>query len=98
MNPVIPTAITDHRASGVLEITWSDGTLSHLAHGLLRESCRCATCEQQRRHGTGVAPSETTLRVVRIEPVGEQALNLSFSDGHDRGIYPFVYLRQLGAL
>ena len=97
MSPAIPTAITDHRVSGVLEIAWSDGTLSRLGHGLLRESCRCATCEQQRRHGAGVPPSDTTLRVVRIEPMGEQALTLAFSDGHDRGIYPFVYLRQLGA-
>jgi DUF971 family protein len=91
----IPTSITDHRASGVLEIAWSDGTLSRLAHGLLRERCRCAACEQNRRHGTGVPPPPAGLRVVHIEPVGEQALNLAFSDGHDRGIYPWAYLRQL---
>lgn len=93
----MPTAITDHQTSGVLEIRWSDGQTSQLAHGLLRERCRCAACEQQRRHGAGLAPAEQTLRIVRIAPVGEQALNLVFSDGHDRGIYPFAYLRQLGA-
>ncbi len=97
MTPVLPTAVTDHRASGVLAITWSDGTLSRLGHGLLRASCRCATCEQQRRHGTGIPTSDASVRIVGIEPVGEQALNLAFSDGHDRGIYPFAYLRQLGA-
>jgi DUF971 family protein len=45
-----------------------------------------------------VAAAPESLRLVRIEPVGEQALNLGFSDGHDRGIYPWAYLRQLGAL
>ena len=97
MEPLLPTAITDHQTSGVLEITWSDGQASRLAHGLLRERCRCAACELQRRRGAGVAPADSSLRIVRIAPVGEQALNLAFSDGHDRGIYPFAYLRQLGA-
>jgi DUF971 family protein len=95
-SPAVPTAITDHRASGVLEITWKDGRVSRLGHPLLRESCRCAACEQLRRRGRGVARADDALRLVHIEPVGEQGLNLGFSDGHDRGIYPWSYLRQLG--
>jgi DUF971 family protein len=93
-----PTAITNHERSGVLDISWSDGSISRLRHALLREHCRCAACEQLRRYGPGVAAAPESLRLVRIEPVGEQALNLGFSDGHDRGIYPWAYLRQLGAL
>ncbi|MFS2019777.1 gamma-butyrobetaine hydroxylase-like domain-containing protein [Massilia sp. CT11-108] len=30
--------------------------------------------------------------VAAIEPVGAYALNLTFSDGHRRGIYPFEML------
>jgi DUF971 family protein len=93
----VPTEVTDHRLSGVLEIAWSDGERSRLRHALLREQCRCAVCEQLRRHGAGVAPADAALRVDHIEPVGEQGLSLSFSDGHARGIYPWTYLRQLGA-
>ena len=93
-----PTDITDHRLAGVLEIAWSDGSTSRLRHATLRDHCRCANCEQRRRYGPGVAAAPDSLRLVRIEPVGEQALNLGFSDGHDRGIYPWAYLRQLGAL
>jgi DUF971 family protein len=93
-----PTEITDHASSGVLEIAWPDGERSRLRHALLREQCRCAACEQLRRHGPGLAQADTTLRVVRIELVGEQGLTLAFSDGHARGIYPWAYLRQLGAL
>jgi DUF971 family protein len=93
-----PTEITDHSLSGVLEIAWPDGQRSRLRHALLREQCRCAACEQQRRHGPGVPPADGALRLVRIELVGEQGLSLAFSDGHDRGIYPWAHLRQLGAL
>jgi DUF971 family protein len=97
VNPAVPIEVTDHRISGVLEIAWSGGERSHLQHALLRERCRCAACEQQRRHGSGIARANKALRVVRIEPVGEHGLNLAFSDGHDRGIYPWAYLRELGA-
>jgi DUF971 family protein len=98
MTDATPTAIIDHRRGGLLEIAWADGHTSHLRHALLREQCRCAGCEQQRRHGAGVAAADEALRLVRIEPVGDHGLNLGFSDGHARGIYPWSLLRQLGAL
>ena len=98
MGWLTPTTITDHRLGGVLEIAWADGHMSRLPYALLREQCRCAGCEQLRRRGPGTPAPDAALRLVRIEPVGEQGLNLGFSDGHDRGIYPWTFLRQLGAL
>jgi DUF971 family protein len=94
----VPEEITDHQLTGVLDISWSDGHVSRLRHVLLREHCRCAACEQQRRHGPGTSRVSEDLRLVHVEPVGEQGLNLQFSDGHNRGIYPWAYLRQLGDL
>lgn len=98
MNPDLPEAITDHRLGGVLEIRWADGQVSRLGHPLLREHCRCAGCEQQRRQGLGPAAADAQLRLVQIDTVGTMGLNLQFSDGHGRGIYPWAYLRQLGGL
>lgn len=86
-----PVQVTDHAASGVLEITWADGRTSRLPHAWLRSACRCADCEAQRRAGTEPAAAED-VRVTEIRPVGEQGLNLVFSDGHGRGIYPWNYL------
>ncbi|MEK8050984.1 DUF971 domain-containing protein [Ideonella sp. DXS22W] len=93
-----PQAIVDHRRGGVLEITWPDGRVQRLRHGLLRARCRCAACERQRRQGLGDAPADASVRLTHLAPVGAQGLNLQFSDGHDRGIYPWAYLRQLGGL
>jgi prepilin-type processing-associated H-X9-DG protein len=33
--------------------------------------------------------------VTQIDPLGGYAVNLGFSDGHARGIFPWVYLRDL---
>lgn len=52
----------------------------------------------------GHSPSERVtvggkrdVTITRIEPVGNYAVKLVFSDGHDTGIYSWSYLRKLGA-
>lgn len=95
MNHIYPSDITDHRRSGVLEIAWPDGSVGRLPHSWLRLQCRCGGCEQRRRNGTLPAQDDPALRLVAIEPVGDKGLNLVFSDGHDRGIYPWPYLHEL---
>ena len=92
-----PTAIVDHQASGVLELAWPDGSHSRLAHGLLRARCRCAACQQGFRERGGDPAVDHAMRLADIRPVADKGLNLCFSDGHGRGIYPWVYLRELGA-
>ncbi len=36
------------------------------------------------------------LRVTGMQPVGNYAYTIAFSDGHDTGIYDFTLLRELG--
>ena len=90
-----PLDIVDHRASGVLELTWQDHTTARLPHPLLRSRCRCGGCEQQLRRSGRYPEASPDVRIERIEPVGDKALNLVFTDGHGRGIYPWAYLRQI---
>ena len=92
----LPERIVNHQASGVLELRWPDGSQSRLPHGLLRARCRCAGCEQLRR-ARGAHPGiEPALRLEAINPVADKGLNLVFSDGHGRGIFPWAYLHELG--
>ncbi|HEX6706656.1 MAG TPA: DUF971 domain-containing protein [Albitalea sp.] len=88
-----PREIVDHRASGVLELVWQDHTSARLPHSLLRCRCRCAACEQQVRVTGRRAEVSPDIRLDDIRPVGDKGLNLVFSDGHGRGIYPWAYLR-----
>ena len=57
----------------------------------LRLACKCAHCTRARfddrfpAHFPGIA-------IVDLSDLG-YGLNISFSDGHDRGIYPKQYLQ-----
>jgi DUF971 family protein len=43
-----------------------------------------------------LAPEETQpLAVTGMRPVGQYAYAITFSDGHDSGIYTLDYLREL---
>ena len=99
MNPAddheFPSAIADHRGSGVLEVTWQDLRTRRLPHRLLRLRCRCAGCEQQFRRTGRRAEVPPDIRLDDIRLVGDKGLNLVFSDGHGRGIYPWAYLREI---
>ena len=90
-----PESIVDHRASGVLELVWQDLTRARLAHSLLRSLCRCAGCEQQFRRTGHRAEVPPDIRLDDIRLVADKGLNLVFSDGHGRGIYPWAYLREI---
>ncbi|MBB5190875.1 DUF971 family protein [Silvimonas terrae] len=78
-----------------LLLDWGDGPL-RLTHVQLRAACRCSQCEAARRQGRGQTPAQD-IRITRVEPLGHYAVQLVFSDGHDRGIYPWSMLRQLAA-
>lgn len=90
-----PSAIELHQASRTLELMWRSDANASLSHRDLRLACRCADCESGRRHGKPRAPIADDVELLRIEFVGESGLRLFFSDGHDRGIFPWAYLFQL---
>jgi prepilin-type processing-associated H-X9-DG protein len=62
----------------------------------LRAACRCAGCTVARRLG-GPAPAAAGIRISTALPVGGYGLNIGFSDGHARGLFPFSYLDELVA-
>jgi DUF971 family protein len=43
----------------------------------------------------GAVEAPAQIDVTAIVPRGANAVQLLFSDGHDRGIFPFAYLREL---
>ncbi len=86
-----------------LEIEWEDGRKSVYKIDYLRAMCPCATCKATREEGAGkkslltVLPGNYAgaLSVSGAELVGNYAIKLSWSDGHDTGIYSFGYLRDI---
>ena len=96
MTAVQPLEVCNHAAVGMLEIAWSDGMTGIMAHEVLREACRCAACVAAARGGVPVR-AEPGTRITMVEAYGQNTLRLVFDDGHQRGLYPFAYLRALAA-
>ena len=91
MNAAAPLGIELH-AEG-LQIEWREGPV-HLPAGALRAACRCGACRALAvRQGPPANGAPVQLR--GVAPVGRYAVQLSFSDGHDRGIYPWSLLHAL---
>ena len=92
----VPTAITLHQKSRVVEIAFSDGRSFRLPYEFLRVYSPSA---EVRGHGPGQEVLQTGKRgvdVLSLEPVGSYALQPAFSDGHATGIYSWDYLYELG--
>lgn len=92
-----PVAITLHQQSRVLEIGFSDGREFRLPFELMRV---CSPSAEVQGHGPGQEVLQTGKRhvdITALEPVGNYALQPTFSDGHDSGIFSWDYLYFLGA-
>ncbi len=77
-----------------LTLHWQDGATSVLTAAALRAAARDAVSERERLDTGGIAIAPG-LTITAIDQVGAAAVNVAFSDGHDRAIYPFAYLAEL---
>src|SRR6478736_5526482 len=92
----VPTEIKLHQVSRKLEIAFNDGTRFELPYEFLRVYSPSA---EVRGHGPGqevLQVGKKNIEVQSVEPVGSYALSLTFSDGHNTGIYSWDYLYELG--
>jgi DUF971 family protein len=92
-----PTALTLHQASRVLEVGFDDGAVFNIPFELMRVYSPSAEVQG---HGPGQEVLQTGKRGVgisQIESVGHYAVQPSFSDGHNTGLFTWGYLYKLGA-
>ena len=91
-----PESITLHEKSRALELAFSDGARFRIPLELLRV---CSPSAEDMGHGPGLEVLQTGKRdvtLVDLQPVGNYAIQPSFSDGHSSGIYTWAYLYELG--
>ena len=92
----IPTEITLHKKSRTLELSFDDGSHYQMTAEFLRVYSPSA---EVRGHGPGQETLQTGKRNVEItalDPVGNYAVQPTFSDGHNTGIYSWDWLHHLG--
>lgn len=92
----IPTEIKLHQKSRVLEISFNDGKTFQLPCEFLRVYSPSA---EVRGHEPGQEILQTgkqDVSITHIEPVGNYAIQLNFSDGHNTGLYSWDLLYNYG--
>lgn len=77
-----------------LLVDWPEGRTDAIPARRLRANARDAASVRA-RHDHGAVALAEDLAIVGMEAVGAMGVNLRFSDGHDRGIYPWPWLRAL---
>jgi DUF971 family protein len=81
-----------------LRLTWSDGFALEHPYDFLRGWCPCAGCQGHDDLELRFHPARQPVEPTAIEPVGNYAISVLWSDGHGTGIYRYDYLRRLGSI
>jgi len=99
--PLLPVALRQE-GSDHLIIEWNDGHRSSYTWKHLREQCPCASCREERLNPPPpdpfriLKPNElVALAPTAVTPVGRYAYKITWSDGHDTGIFTLENLREL---
>jgi DUF971 family protein len=96
-----PEHIAISKSKGI-KIDWKDGHHSDYGLAFLRDKCPCATCTGA--HGTPPRQPEAenpfqmfkpALKMLGVEPVGNYAIRINWSDGHNSGIYSYEHFRRI---
>jgi DUF971 family protein len=101
-----PEHIAISKSKGI-KIDWKDGHRSEYGIQYLRDKCPCAGCTGA--HGTPPRPPggeevpsanpfqmyKPVLKMLDVEAVGNYAVRINWSDGHNAGIYSYEHFRRI---
>jgi DUF971 family protein len=86
-----------------LFIKWNDDSETEISLKYLRDECPCANCKGETILFKTYRPEKRTeeipgmYKVKNIETVGGYAIQVTWKDGHNTGIYSWDYLKKLEA-
>ena len=95
-NSNAPAAVNVHKKSATLELIYDNGDSHQLSAEYLRVFSPSA---EVKGHGQGQAVlqhGKKDVQFLDIQPQGHYAIKITFSDGHDSGIFSWKYLLLLG--
>jgi len=94
-----PTPNEIKSSGDAISILWSDAHQSRYGARDLRLACRCAACVDEWTNQSLVKPDliPQDVKPKGIHVMGNYAIHIDWSDGHDTGIYTYDYLREVCA-
>ena len=91
-----PTELRLDKEKRILTVSYDDGQSFALPAELLRVLSPSAEVQGHSPDQRITVPGKKNVGIARIEPVGNYAVRIIFTDGHDTGLYVWEYLRELG--
>jgi DUF971 family protein len=96
MTQPFPTELRLDKEKRILTVSYDDGQSFALPAELLRVLSPSAEVQGHSPDQRITVPGKKNVGIARIEPVGNYAVRIVFTDGHDTGLYVWEYLRELG--
>jgi len=85
-----------HRGEREIVITWDEGHVARWPARQLRLACPCAMCKEEMTGRPLLDPATVPedVAAAAIALVGSYAIRITWTDGHDSGIYTYVWLHE----
>lgn len=94
MNP--PRELRVSKDRGLLTVSFPSHAPIELTAEMLRVLSPSAEVQGHSPEQRVTVPGKRDVTIARVEPVGNYAVRIVFSDGHDSGIFTWHYLHELG--
>jgi ATP-binding protein involved in chromosome partitioning len=95
--PITITQMEPNHKAGMFKVAWSDAKQSLVTFKELRYLCPCAACVDEFSGVRKIKREDVPdgIQPLRVQTVGNYALQVNWSDGHQSGIYSYDYLRRI---
>ncbi|UJW74026.1 gamma-butyrobetaine hydroxylase-like domain-containing protein [Rhizobium sp. SL42] len=96
MSDTWPSELKVSKDRRLLTVSFNDGMVVSLPAEMLRVLSPSAEVQG---HGPGqkvTVPGKRNVAIKALVPTGNYAVRIGFDDGHDTGIFTWIYLRELG--
>ncbi|WP_111858468.1 DUF971 domain-containing protein [Acinetobacter sp. CFCC 10889] len=96
MHTNLPTKPTDIRFDvehDLIHFIWENEKTVTLSHDQLRQACPCAFCRYNKIKKLPIS-SMQHVQVIQLNSQG-YGIQICFNDGHDKGIFPWEYLKNM---
>lgn len=93
---VWPTELRVAKDKKSLTISFDDGVSHNLTAEYLRVTSPSAEVQGHSPSQRQTVPGKADVEIMQMEPVGNYAVRITFTDLHNTGIFSWNYLRELG--
>lgn len=93
--PPVATEIRVRRATRRLDVGFDTGQSFSLDAEYLRVESPSAEVQGHAPNQKVTVSGKQDVNISQVEPIGNYAVRIRFSDGHDTGIYTWDYLHEL---